>query len=83
MGNSKTINIAQNLDNSNDQKTDSNNNSLNLEAQNLGNINNYLNSQNLESEISDNNYTLSDIEIKNWRWQDSEKLYINNKPIGK
>ncbi|MDA3062531.1 MULTISPECIES: hypothetical protein [unclassified Campylobacter] len=34
-------------------------------------------------EILDNNYTLSDIEIKNWRWKDSQTLYIHNKPIGK
>ena len=34
-------------------------------------------------EILDNNYTLSDIEIKNWRWRDSKTLYINDKLIGK
>ena len=34
-------------------------------------------------EILDNNYTLSDIEIKNWRWKDSQTLYIGNKEIGK
>ena len=34
-------------------------------------------------EILDNNYTLSDIEIKNWRWGNSETLYINDKLIGK